>query len=242
MQVTVMKDERPLLLDLFCGAGGCATGYNRAGFDVVGVDCVEQPRYPFTFVKQDAMWILEVLVRGGSLCPDMFTRYRLSNFTLIHASPPCQGYSTLKHLQSGVTRSYLVPRVRELLKDSQLPFVIENVVGSPLQNPVRLCGSSFGLGVRRHRLFESNMPMHGSKCNHAAQGQPICVAGTGGRRINRRKDDRGGAVNFPKNIEQARSVMGIDWMTRKELSQSIPPAYTEFIGMQVLKQLKTEKP
>lgn len=132
----------------------------------------------------------------------------------------------------------IVPRVRGALAATGKAYVIENVVGSPLLSPVQLCGSAFGLGVRRHRLFESNVPLNGTACSHLAQGQPICVAGTGGRRINRRKDDHGGAVNFPANVAQAREVMGIDWMTRAELSQAIPPAYTEFLGRQMLAALE----
>jgi len=130
-----------------------------------------------------------------------------------------------------------IPQTRAMLIESGLPYVIENVPGSPLINPIVLCGSSFGLRVRRHRLFESNIVLLGIPCRHAEQGRPIDVSGTGGRRINRRPDDHGGNTNKPRNIQEARVAIGIDWMTRKELSQAIPPAYTNFIGKQLMEYI-----
>ena len=208
------------LLDLFCGAGGAAVGYHRAGFtDIVGIDNRPQPNYPYTFIQADAL----------NLPVD------LAAFDLIHASPPCQSYSALKGLSFGAPA--LIERVRSLLSGRE--SVIENVIGAPLHDPSRLCGSSFGLGVRRHRIFETNgfsvalLP----PCHHAAQPEPIDVTGTGGPFRGERKTGGGGISRKPHNLAHAREVMGIDWMTRSELSEAIPPAYTEYIGAAFIDQL-----
>ncbi len=208
--------RRPRLLDLFCCAGGAATGYHRAGFDVVGVDINDQPHYPFEFHRADAL------------------TYPLEGFDMIHASPPCQKFSTLKNFTKkdypdliGITRN----RIKHML------YVIENVYGAPLYDPIRLCGSSFGLGVWRHRYFESSGVLLGSKCCHKKFPNPIDVTGTGGRQKVKRKKLTGGQARKPCNIAEARTVMGIDWMTRKEISQAVPPAYTEWIGRQLLEQI-----
>lgn len=221
---------RPKLLDLFCGAGGCGMGYHRAGFDVVGVDIKEQPDHPgndlfsfgFKFIRAEALGFA--------------TRYA-SNFDAVHASPPCQAHSALRHLHPAKGYECFIVRTRDILTSLDCPWVIENVPGAPLLNPVMLCGSAFGLRVRRHRLFESNMPLRGTDCRHKEQGRPIDVSGTGGRRITRRPDDHGGNTNKPRNIGEARAAMGVDWMRRYELSQAIPPAYTEFIGRQLLSRV-----
>ena len=197
---------RPRLLDLFCGAGGAAMGYHRAGFDVVGVDIKPQPHFPFAFVQADA------------LAPP----FDLSDFDVIHASPPCQAFTTLKSL-TGKDYPDLIAETRKCLSGSL--HVIENVAGAPLYFPVRVCGSSLGLGVRRHRYFESNAILWATDCDHPHQPRPIDVTGLGGP---------GGRHRKPQNVEHARKVMGIDWMSRAELSQAIPPAYTEFIGRQLL--------
>lgn len=220
--------ERPKLLDLFCGAGGCSVGYHRAGFDVVGVDIVEQPDHPgndlfstgFKFIRAEAI---------------SFARRHAHEYDAVHASPPCQAHSALRHLHPETDYECFLDRTREILSALACPWVIENVPGAPLRNPVMLCGSAFGLKVRRHRLFESNMPLRGTECRHKEQGQPIDVSGTGGRRINRRPDDHGGNTNKPRNIQEGRAAMGVDWMRRYELSQAIPPAYTEYIGRQLIR-------
>lgn len=215
--------NRPLLLDLFCGAGGCSMGYHRAGFDVTGVDINPQPRYPFKFIQADAM------------------TFPLDGYDVIHASPPCQAYCALRHLYPEKRYPDLVAWTRDRLIAAKVPFVIENVPKSPLLHPVKLCGSAFDLRVRRHRMFESNVEIHGCLCFHKRQGHPIDVSGTGGRRVNRRTNDHGGNSNKPRNLAEARESIGIDWMTRKELSQAIPPAYTEYIGKQLLLQLRNGK-
>jgi DNA (cytosine-5)-methyltransferase 1 len=208
--------SRPRLLDLFCGAGGAAMGYHRAGFDVFGVDNRPQPRYPFEFVQADA------------------TTYPLGGFDAIHASPPCQSYSVTASLHT-VTYPRLIEPVRERLRSAGLPYVIENVPGAPLLNPMRLCGSSFGLGVRRHRLFETSFTVgFVPPCAHYLQPAPVDVTGTGASRLGKRLDGGGGNSRKPRNLAHAREAMGIDWMNRVELAESIPPAYTEYIGAQLL--------
>jgi DNA (cytosine-5)-methyltransferase 1 len=209
------------LLDLFCSAGGAAMGYHRAGFEVVGVDHLPQKHYPFEFHQADAFDYL---------------RDHGHEFDVIHASPPCQAYCALRHL---LKKEYpdLIAKTREALIAIGKPYVIENVPSAPLRSPVMRCGSAYGLRVRRHRFFESSCDLPASACFHNLQGRPIDVSGTGGRRINRRKDDHGGNTNKPRGIAEARAAIGIDWMTRYELSQAIPPAYTEWIGKRIIENL-----
>jgi len=203
-------------LDLFCGAGGASMGLHLAGFAVTGCDINPQPRYPFELIQGNA---LDRLFDG---------------YDLVWASPPCQKHSALRHLYPQRAYECFIERIRSRLQKWGGPWIIENVPGSPLINPVQLCGSAFGLRVRRHRLFESNMPLIGTGCRHKQQGQSIDVSGTGGRRVNRRPDDHGGNSNKPRSIVEARNAMGIDWMTRKELSQAIPPVYSMYLGAQAI--------
>lgn len=207
-------------LDLFCGAGGAGMGLHRAGFRVVGWDTKQGLRYPFERHIGDAL------------------EADLSGFDFVWASPPCQAHSALRHLHPEKDYECFIERTRDKLMKWAGPWIIENVPGAPLINPVTLCGSSFGLRVRRHRIFESNVPLAGSVCDHETQGQPMDVSGTGGQRVNRRKDDHGGACCKPHNIREAQAAIGIDWMDRKEISQAIPPAYSEFLGRQVMKHLQ----
>jgi DNA (cytosine-5)-methyltransferase 1 len=209
---------KPRLLDLFCGAGGAAMGYHRAGFEVVGVDINPQPHYPFTFVRGDALAFL-----WGSETP----------FDAIHASPPCQAFSITGNLARGqgnkASAVDLLTPIRPLLEATGLPYVIENVAGAPLRDPVQLCGSTFGLGVRRHRLFESNVLLmaHGT-CRHAEQGRPIGVYGSP-------NDDIPQGGRTARTVAEAQEAMGIDWMPRwSELKEAVPPAFTEHIGRQLL--------
>lgn len=302
---------KPKLLDLFCKAGGCSHGYALAGFEVIGCDKESQKRYPYRLIVADALKLLEM-------------KRFISQFDAIHASPPCQLHSSLAHLPNFKPEKHedLIAPVRELLKASGKPYIIENVPGAPLIEPFTLCGTMFGLRtdcgaeLRRHRLFETNwfddllcMP----QCQHYAD-RSIGVTGTGNAMTGARQMNRDNAVHggrghdrvneqrkrtisvngdsprdtalekqkycvkrtvtgnghsandwgqirqrrrsvtvsghgtpgfkdeqgriretFP--IEQARKAMGISWMTGKELSQAIPPAYTRFIGERLLEYL-----
>lgn len=209
---------KPILLDLFCGAGGAAEGYARAGFEVHGVDIKPQPHYPFPFFHRDA---LMVDVRG---------------YDAVHASPPCQGYSTQTADRSRHAR--LIEPIRERLEASGLPYVIENVEGARrhLIDPVRLCGSSFGLDVRRHRYFETNWPLEGKPCDHGWQTPRFRSLDMSMVRKGRLASVVGvhGHINYAGEFELRQRAMGIDWMTNEELVEAIPPAFTEHIGKQLL--------
>lgn len=209
---------RPLLVDLFCGGGGAAMGYHRAGFDIIGVDIEPQPDYPFPFIQGDA------------LRPPL----DLGRAALIHASPPCQ-FATAYRRRQGVApaaRSFIA-QTRALVEAAGRPYVIENVDQASarveLRNPIRLCGSSFGLNVRRHRLFETSWPAWARPCNHSWQ-TPRYPPAT--NRSNLRSTVEVGVWRIPLDVQQ--EAMGIDWLPLDRLSQSIPPAYTRHIGASYL--------
>lgn len=210
--------KRPMLLDLFCGAGGAAMGYYRAGFDVYGIDINPQPNYPFRFLRGDA---LEFAAKFGR------------EFDAIHASPPCQAYSfsTVQWRKLGREYPDMVADTRQCLMSLGKPWIIENVTGSPLNNPLLLCGTMFGLMTKRHRLFEMSHPVYFTPpCAHVLKTAKI------GRPA--KEDEYIEPVGHFPNLPQARQAMGIDWMNKKELSQAIPPAYTEFLGKQLIKYVK----
>lgn len=201
--------------DLFCCAGGAAMGLHRAGFDVEGWDIRQGLNYPF------------YRHIGNALDAD------LSGFDFVWASPPCQKHSDLAAV-SGKEYECFIDRTREKLRKWGGPFIIENVENAPLRDPIMLCGSMFGLRVRRHRIFESNLKIVGGICRHDLCPEPIDVTGTGGRRLGQRIDGRGGNSRKPRNLEEARNVMGMPWATRWEISQAIPPTFSEFLGKQVM--------
>lgn len=205
---------RPKLLDLFCCQGGAAMGYHAAGFDVVGVDIDPQSRYPFEFHQADA---LDYLTRHGH------------EFDAIHASPPCQAFTKTQKIQGNEHPDLLTP-VRELLSDLGRPFVIENVPGAPLINPVELCGAMFGLRTYRHRLFESNTVLW-------APQHPKHVAKTTKMGRPPRDGEFMHVVGNFSGVDQAREAMGMPWATRDGLREAIPPAYAEHIGRQLLEVL-----
>jgi Site-specific DNA methylase len=222
---------KPRLLDLFCGAGGAAMGYHRAGFEVVGVDIAPQPRYPFEFCHADAFEFFEYLLDAG------FENWW--DFDAIHASPPCQRWAASAHYQ-GNDHPDLVTPLRVWLDDTHLPYVIENVPRAPLRQDVVLCGTQFGLEadgfeVRRHRIFEVNWPF-GSltpPCQHQLPAMPVF-----GHTPNADFYKRHG---FAPGADAKRQAMGIDWMNRNELAEAIPPAFTEFVGAQLLAHLESSQ-
>ena len=205
------------LLDLYCGVGGASVGYHQAGFEIYGVDLKHGKRYPYTYLVADVLDVLR-------------DEEYINQFDVIHASPPCQTHSITQHLRNaqGKTTSKLdlIPETRAALIASGKPYIIENVPGSPLINPIQLCGSSFGLKVRRHRLFESNLPLVGSVCNHKLQGRPIGVYGSLNDEI-----PKGGKT--ASTIDEARAAMDMPWAIWTELVEAIPPAYTKYLGGQV---------
>jgi DNA (cytosine-5)-methyltransferase 1 len=218
--------SRPRLLDLFCGAGGAAMGYHRAGFDVVGVDNRPQPRYPFTFHQFEALWLLEQLIAGAW--------EGIGAYDAIHASPPCQAYTQAALSQRNAGKVYpdLLGQTRELLNETGLPWVIENVPGAPMRCDIRICGCQVGLKLRRVRWFETSWHAFelASPCHH--NGPVVSAVGHGTPSWVRDQ------LGFNPSIHDYRAAMGIDWMNRNELSEAVPPAYTELVGHQLLAHVK----
>jgi DNA (cytosine-5)-methyltransferase 1 len=209
--------RRPRLLDLFCGAGGAAVGYWRAGFSVTGVDVVAQPRYPFEFVQADALaWLADRVELVGR------------RFAAVHASPPCQRWTRAQHAEG---HPDLIAPLRPLLDATGLPYVIENVPEAPIRPDLVLCGTAFGLRlrgfeVRRHRVFESNVDLgEAPPCRHEVASMPVF-----GHSENADFRRRYGGVP----LERRRASMGVEWMSRDELREAIPPAFTELIGRRLL--------
>lgn len=211
---------KPRLLDLFCCAGGAAMGYHRAGFEVVGVDIKPQPHYPFEFHQADAL------------------TYPLEGFDAYHASPPCQRFSVSVHKAQRKKHPDFIESTRQRLKGTNKPYVIENVVRAPLHEPFMLCGSTFGYPIRRHRIFESNVFVMTMPCSHKEYPRiyppainrvnPIRVLSISGGYTR-----KGGIT-----LDQHKEAMGIDWeVTEKELSEAIPPFYTEYIGKYLMDEV-----
>jgi len=228
---------KPILLDLFCGAGGAAAGYAKAGFEVVGVDNVPQPHYPYEFIQADweePLWVL----------PGMWERE--GRPYAIHASPPCQAYSTMT-AKWGRQDEHpdLIEPVREHLMDIGCPIVIENVPTAPLAELTMLCGTMFGLGtqhagtwwqLRRHRYFETR-GFHlwpPASCGHVGK-RVVAVYGHSGGTSKR------DGISFT-GVAGWRDAMGIDWMTADELAEAIPPAYTEWVGGQLIRAVEENWP
>lgn len=216
--------QKPRLLDLFCGAGGAARGYQNTGFHVTGIDIQPQPRYAGdVFIQADA---LDYLREHGQ------------EYDAIHASPPCQRYSRITSMQLRNNHPDLIRPVRELLVATRKPYVIENVPDARhlLINPIRLCGTSFGLHIRRHRYFETGGFEFGlfqvPACVHDERKIVYLTGSTGNHKSSFRRRDF--------TLEEKKTASGIDWMTSKELDEAIPPAYTEFIGRQLVKVVRHE--
>lgn len=210
--------NKPRVLDLFCCAGGASKGYHDAGFDVVGVDIDPQPHYPFKFFCEDALAVLERLLRGGSL-----GTYVLTDFDAIHASPPCQAFTHAQRIRDNEHPDLVAP-TRVLLEEIGLPYVIENVPGAPLINPITLCGAMFPpLRTYRHRLFETNFPLpQPPEPPHVAPQVKMGRPAQEGEWIQ--------VVGNFSGVAYAKKAMGIDWMVRDELKEAIPPAYAEWVG------------
>lgn len=208
-------------LDLFCKAGGATKGLQRAGFHVTGIDIEPQRNY-----------CGDAFVQADALRPP----FDLTKFDFIWASPPCQAYTGMQRINTRSPKRdhpRLVEPVREMLRASGVLFVIENVPGAPLRNPAKLCGSSFGLGVWRHRLFESNWGFTGKACDHRRTPKPIAVYGD----HPQQPGDKTMRVNRARTLQEGQSAMGIDWMCWREITQAIPPAYSEVIGRAAIKRL-----
>lgn len=201
-------------LDLFCGAGGATRGLQQAGFHVTGVDLHPQPNY-----------CGDRFIQGDALAIDAL-ELSLGQYDLIWASPPCQAFTAYKRRPGHVAEvTSLIPQVRAMLRSWGGHYVIENVPGAPLEQPITLCGSMFGLDVRRHRLFETTFPIIPRACDHTSQAPRFPPASN---RTNLRRTVEVGVWRIPLEVQQR--AMGISWMTREELSQAIPPDYAKHIG------------
>lgn len=223
---------KPRLLDGCCGAGGATRGYQDAGFEVTGLDLYPQPNYVGDhFIQADLL----------DLTPDDLAGYQAAHF-----SPPCQRYSKAANIHgSSGSHPDLVRPTRDLLRASGIPWVMENVEGAPLENPFMLCGSMFGLGVKRHRLFESAQLILAPRCGSHRDWYVSVFGGRAVGRQHRVKDRLPGTrsqtwTKFDDELAVARAGMGIDWMTLDELSEAIPPSYTFFIGTQLLAVVERE--
>lgn len=215
--------RRPWLLDLYCGGGGAAMGYWRAGFAVVGVDHVAQPDYPFPFIRADA------------------TTFPIDGFDAVHASPPCKLFTTARGDRHALRlfepwSDELAPTL-DRLAGVEVPWVVENVTTAPMPaDAVCYCGSSFGLDLRRHRLFASNVRLEAPPCDHAWQTPRFPSLDNRYRNAGNVSRVVGvhGEIQYPGELDARRRAMGIDWLPNDRLTQAIPPAYTEHIGSQLI--------
>jgi DNA (cytosine-5)-methyltransferase 1 len=235
---------KPRLLVLFCGAGGCDKGYEEAGFECIGVDIRPMPNYCGSdFILGDALEVMRLLLDGEEV-----QGWRLEDFAGIHASPPCQAWSSLGSLNPEVEYPKLIEPTRALVEAADLPYVIENVPGAPLLNPIMLCGSSLGLQVRRHRLFECSFPTMSPGCSHGQENGDFPVGlGSPTNAIRKRRGEvvRSkvafvyGSTRYAGDLADRKRAMGVDWMTNRELTQAIPPAYTKHIGFYLKQAVET---
>lgn len=220
----------PVLVDVCCCAGGATRGYQQAGFYVAGNDLAPQPRYcGDEFHRGDALEFVGACIRRGNRLPDG------QPIAVWHGSPPCQRFSAMSNCRPGLAGEYpdMVAALRALFESSGLPYVLENVPGSPVRPDVTLCGAMFGRELYRHRLFESNVPLPqpghpehavpASRAGHWRPGTVMSVAGNVG------------------GVAHARKIMGMDWTNRRELGEAIPPYYTEFLGRHLLAAITDER-
>lgn len=210
------------VLDLFCCAGGASSGLKRAGFEPFGVDIEDQLEYPFAFEQRDVLSLPLTCLRS---------------FDLIWASPPCQHFTAYKRRPGHVAPAFnLIPETRAMLQASGVPYIIENVVGAPLESPTMLCGSMFGLDVQRHRIFETSFPVAAPACDHSVWTARFPPATN---RKNKRKTVEVGVYRIP--LATQRRAMGIDWMSLGKLSQAVPPAYAEYLGLAARAHIMTRR-
>jgi DNA (cytosine-5)-methyltransferase 1 len=228
---------KPRLLDLFSGGGGATRGYQQAGFYVVGIDINPQPHYCGDEFIQAEITSLEF---------QMWLASQADDFDAIHASPPCQLYSAANNIHGNTDHPDLIGPTRGLLEAAGVPWVIENVPRAPLRADVTLCGLTFGLGVKRHRLFEASFPLwKPPPCPKGHPGDWVTIFGNTvlERSPQIGRTPKNGPIFRRKHLDtdRGREAMGIDWMNRDELSEAIPPAYTEFIGRQLRDMLDYAK-
>lgn len=204
--------KRPRGVELFCCAGGASMGYHRAGIDMVGVDIAPQPNYPFEFIQADAFQFLADLG---------------NEFDFISAHPECRDHTPLTSVAGYRGTGWQLAEIEQRLREFDVPYVIENVAASPLKADITLCGKMFGLRVKRHRKFKSNVPL-------VAPPHPRHTVPTATRQ-RRQRWAEGWDISVTGDVGTylGPEAMGIDWMTGNELSQAIPPAYTQFIGAQI---------
>jgi len=212
--VTGCADNKPKLLDLYCGGGGASFGYELAGWDVVGVDIDPQPKYRGKFIQADAIEYLKA---------------HYTEFDAVHASPPCQAYSmaSMQFRKAGKEYVDLIKITRNELIKTGLPYIIENVPGAPLHNPILLCGAMFGIRTYRHRLFESNIEIE--QPEHPKHIAPNAKMG---RRV--KDGEYIQYVGHFSGVKMVQEFTGLYWLGGKELAQSIPPQYTKYIGEQLM--------
>ncbi len=221
-------------------------GYHRAGFEVYGIDNKPQPRYPFPFLLMDAMEAMDRLLQGKGLTFSNGETLYLKDFDAYHASPPCQHASKIAKMNRSIRpgkyiHPNLIPAIRIRLIATGKPYVIENPVEAHLENPIILCGSSFGLNLRRHRAFETNMPVVlMPPCSHSWQ-KPRFRSLDHNRRGLTPVIGVHGNINYHGEMELRKEAMGINWMINKELTQAIPPAYTEYIGKYLLADIEMRR-
>jgi DNA (cytosine-5)-methyltransferase 1 len=226
---------QPVLLDLFCCEGGAGRGYADAGFEVVGVDIAPQPRYPFEFVKGNAVDFLWSLVRSR--------HFGSCRYVAVHASTPCQAWSDLQKQNKRHYEDFIEP-VRDLLEALGLPYVIENVEGAPLRDPVTLCGTMFpGLRVIRHRLFETNWPLE--QPPHPPGRHPLVFTHDKRKAHHGKLDQNRAYVQVTGGgnctIANKRAAMGTPWMSGHGCNEAVPPAYTRWIGERLLEHINTDR-
>jgi DNA (cytosine-5)-methyltransferase 1 len=228
----------PVIIDFFCCGGGASVGFERAGFDVLGIDNEPQPHYPFEFMQMSALDALDILNSGGKIEFDTGRVIDADDVAAYVGSPPCKVHTSLKFF-SGAHHLDLIPDTRQRFRASGKPYIIENVPGAPLIDPVQLCGLVFGLGaecidgwrnLKRHRLFESNIPLIGTPPCDTDHGPVIGVYGVGGGGHQQH--------SYKGYAQESRDAMGIDWLPQKYLSQALPPAYTKFLGDQLMRALR----